>query len=305
MPDSEQPPAAELVAEVERRLEQIEQLRDPVAREPATAVVGALLDLYGAGLERIVEAVAARDDGELAAALAADELVAHLLLLHGLHPVPLEARVGEALEEVRPYLDSHGGDVELLDVQASSVRLRLRGSCSGCPSSTITLKLAIENAIRKAAPEIEEVIAVHGTPTPQGPPLLSIEVLGGVGAEQPSSSRGENAPSAKVGAVWTMAGGLPDLHEGQAVVRTIAGQPILFLDLGRGPLAYRPGCPACGSGLTSAALLGSELACPGCANRYDPLRGGRCLDSPELALEPVPLLKGEDGLVRVALPVPA
>ena len=102
-----------------------------------------------------------------------------------------------------------------------------------------------------------------------------------------------------------MAGGLPDLCEGQALVRTIASQPILFLDLGRGPLAYRPRCPACGSALSAAALLGSELACPGCANRDDPLRGGRCLDSPELGLEPVPLLRGEDGLVRVALAGPA
>ena len=148
MPDSEQPPAAELVAEVERRLEQIEQLRDPVAREPATAVVGALLDLYGAGLERIVEAVAARDDGELAAVLAADELVAHLLLLHGLHPVPLEARVGEALEEVRPYLDSHGGDVELLDVQ----HRHAGGWLEREPQNDA---LAREDALRRPMPEAE------------------------------------------------------------------------------------------------------------------------------------------------------
>ena len=57
------------------------------------------------------------DDGALAEALAGDELVAHLLLLHGLHPVPLEERVRGALDEVRPYLDSHGGDVELLGVE--------------------------------------------------------------------------------------------------------------------------------------------------------------------------------------------
>lgn len=291
-------PAGELVAEVERRLEQIEQLADPVAREAATGAVGALLDLYGAGLDRIVEEIAARDDGEFAAALVADDLVAHLLLLHGLHPVPLSQRVRAALEEVRPYLESHGGDVELLGVQAPAVHLRLQGSCRGCPSSTVTLKLAIENAIRKAAPEIEEVIAVDAAPAPQAQPLLQIEVLGGV--------RGDQAPSMpKLEAQWTVAGSLPDLREGQAVLRTIGGQPILFLDLGTGPLAYRPDCPACGSPLTAAALLGTELTCPECMSRYDPLRGGRCLDSPQLGLEAVPLLRTDDGLVKVALAVAA
>jgi Fe-S cluster biogenesis protein NfuA len=164
----------ELVADVERLLEDLEALPDPVARQTATALVQGLLELYGAGLERIVEAIAARDDGELAAALAGDELVAHLLLIHGLHPVPLEARVIEALDSVKPYLESHGGSVELVGIEEGAVRLRLQGSCSGCPSSAITLKLAIENAIQKAAPEIEEVIAEEGAPAAS--PLLQIEL---------------------------------------------------------------------------------------------------------------------------------
>src|SRR6059036_2077685 len=102
----------ELVGEVERLLEDAESLVDPVARATATGVVQALLELYGAGLERIVDAVAASADASaLARAFADDELVAHLLLLHGLHPVALEDRVLDALGEVRPYLESHGGNV--------------------------------------------------------------------------------------------------------------------------------------------------------------------------------------------------
>ena len=65
-----------------------------------------------------------------------DELVSHLLLLHGLHPVSLGDRVLDALDEVRPYLESHGGDVELVGMEGPVVRLRMQGSCSGCPSST-------------------------------------------------------------------------------------------------------------------------------------------------------------------------
>ncbi len=166
----------QLVGEVERGLEQLESLPDSAVRDDATAVVQALLDLYGTGLEHIVEEIAVRDDGELARALGDDELVAHLLLLHGLHPVPTEDRVLDALGEVRPYLESHGGNVELLAVEGTQVRLRMEGSCSGCPSSAMTLKLAIENAIHKIAPEIEEVVAVEDDVAPASEPLLQIEL---------------------------------------------------------------------------------------------------------------------------------
>jgi Fe-S cluster biogenesis protein NfuA/nitrite reductase/ring-hydroxylating ferredoxin subunit len=287
-----------LVADVERLLEEVESLPDPVAREKSTEMAAALLDLYGAGLERIVEEIAARDDGELAQALAADELVAHLLLLHGLHPVPLEGRVMQALGEVRPYLESHGGNVELLAVEGAAVRLRMEGSCSGCPSSAMTLKLAIENAIHKAAPEIEEVIAEDPAAGPAASSLLQIEMMPAAGAALPL------APAPSDGA-WAMAGGLPELSGGGLVVKRIGGQPILFLKLENRLYGYRPRCPACAQSLAAATVRGVELTCPGCANRYDVLRAGRCLDSPQLHLEPVPLLVGDDGLVKVALAVAA
>src|SRR5512145_3173057 len=123
--------AREQVARVDALLEDVEGFADPAARDTATELVGALLDLYGEGLERLVARV--RDP----AALADDELVSHLLLLHGIHPVPVEERVRAALAEVRPYLDSHGGDVELLAIEEGVVRLRMQGSCDGCPSSAM------------------------------------------------------------------------------------------------------------------------------------------------------------------------
>jgi Fe-S cluster biogenesis protein NfuA/nitrite reductase/ring-hydroxylating ferredoxin subunit len=280
----------QLIAEIERLLAELDALPDPVARATGTEAVRALIELYGAGLARIVEEIAARDDGELAGAFAEDELVSHLLLLHGLHPLGLEERVLGALEEVRPYLESHGGGVELLRIEGASLRLRLHGSCSGCPSSAITLKLAIENAIHKAAPEIEEVIAQE---EPAGAPgLLQIELAPGT---SPAGPAGE----------WAMVGGLPELSGGGSVVRQISGRRILFLKVGEAVYGYRPLCPGCEESLESAVLRGGELACSGCGNHYDVLRAGRCLDSPQLHLEPVPLLVGDDGLVKVALPVAA
>ncbi len=170
--------AAEQVARVESLLGQLEALPDAAARSTATEAMQALLDLYGEGLGRIVDLLAARDDGTLAQALADDELVAHLLLLHGLHPAPVEERVRGALESVRPYMESHGGSAELLGVAEGVVRLRLEGSCSGCPSSSITLKLAIEKAIFDVAPDVDEVLAEGAVTPPVAPSgLLQLEML--------------------------------------------------------------------------------------------------------------------------------
>src|SRR4051794_1791334 len=133
------------------RVEALLERADPAALELA----GALLELYGEGLGRLLS----YDDGTLVRAAAGDDLVAHLLLLHDLHPVAVEDRVQAALDEVRPYLDSHGGAVELVRVQDGVAVLRMEGSCKGCPSSTLTLRHAIEQAVFKAAPDVERVEA--------------------------------------------------------------------------------------------------------------------------------------------------
>jgi Fe-S cluster biogenesis protein NfuA len=150
--------ARELVARVDMLLDDVHDVE----------LVQAIVDLYGEGLARIVA-----HDPACVAGVADDELVSHLLLLHGLHPVPLEERVRGALEGVRPYLEQHGGDVELLSVEGGVARLRLEGSCNGCPSSTATLKHAIEDAIQRVAPDIEEIDA-EGAVAPSD--LLQIEI---------------------------------------------------------------------------------------------------------------------------------
>jgi len=137
---------------IEALLDEVERLPDATARDTATELVQALLELYGEGLRRIALRVDMRE-------LAGDELIDHLLFLHGLHPVPVEERVAGALDEMRPYLDSHGGDVRLLGIDGGVVRLQLQGSCSGCPSSAVTLRHGIEEAIYRAAPDVERIEA--------------------------------------------------------------------------------------------------------------------------------------------------
>jgi Fe-S cluster biogenesis protein NfuA len=128
---------------------------DPRSLALAEEVLRLVTELYGGGLARLVDIV---HDGAptLVPALADDPLVSSLLVVHGLHPDALAVRVERALESVRPFLASHKGDVELLDIDdaVGAVRLRLLGSCDGCPSSAITLQNAVERAIVEAAPEI-------------------------------------------------------------------------------------------------------------------------------------------------------
>src|SRR4051794_15411676 len=242
--------ARERVEEVEALLGEIEELPDPVARTRSLELVEALLDLYGEGLARIVERVPEP------AALADDELVAHLMLVHDLHPVPLEDRVQSALEEVRPYLQSHGGNVELVSLADGVARLRLEGSCSGCPSSAATLSLAVEEAIRKAAPEIEEIEAEEEElPTVNGsgaaPALIQLEPI---------------APRKQDADPWATAGVLPQLRAGGVVLKHVSGEPVLFCEVDGTPYAYRPTCPSCGESLEEAELHGAELKCQSCGH---------------------------------------
>jgi Fe-S cluster biogenesis protein NfuA len=151
-----------------------------VARERAEELVRLVADLYGAGLERVLAILYDRGhlDDDVLAALAADELVSSLLLVHGLHPYDVTTRVEKALESVRPYLGSHGGDVELLDVTEDGVvRLRLLGSCDGCPSSAVTLRTEVERAIAEAAPEIV-TIDVEEPNAPDAPGVTTAVELG-------------------------------------------------------------------------------------------------------------------------------
>ncbi|HEY9805130.1 MAG TPA: NifU family protein [Candidatus Obscuribacterales bacterium] len=65
--------------------------------------------------------------------------------------------VEKVLDELRPYLISDGGNVELVDIDGPVVRLRLQGACGSCPSSTMTLRMGIERRLREFIPEIAEV----------------------------------------------------------------------------------------------------------------------------------------------------
>ena len=145
---------------IEELVGRLETTGDPALRAVAQELLQAVIELHGAALERMLDAVADLPAGEQALTrLAADELVSSVLSLHGLNPVSLEERVAAALEKTRPYLKSHGGNVEFAAIENGTVHVRLEGTCGHCASSGDTMKSTVENAIYEAAPEVVNVIA--------------------------------------------------------------------------------------------------------------------------------------------------
>lgn len=268
----------------------------PVVRDRAEQLVREVVELYGAGLHRVVQLAG---DPVVLDRLAADDLVASLLLVHGLHPHSVDRRVSDALDTVRPYLGSHGGDVELLEVTSGpepTLRLRFTGSCKSCPSSAVTLELAVEDAVRAAAPEIGPIEVVTAEPgSPADPTVIPAENL-----LARLHSTGHTT-------TWHPAPDLAELTNGEVGGFEVDGQVVLACRVGDQVFAYRDHCPACDGSLAGAALhrrMGSPdpvLRCPRCHAHFDVVHAGAAADpGSDRHLEPVPLLV-RDGILALAV----
>jgi Fe-S cluster biogenesis protein NfuA/nitrite reductase/ring-hydroxylating ferredoxin subunit len=285
---------------VEALLAEFASTSDPATAGRAEELVGLLVEFYGAGLARILELL----DEQVVAPLLVDKMVAGLLVLHDLHPQSTEERVLAALERVRPYLGSHSGDVEYLGLDPDgTVRLRLAGSCDGCPSSALTVKMAIEKGIEDVAPEVTKVEVEGVAPDPAS--RLSAGPADGHTLLPLSQVSRQPEPPA---ATWVQVNGIGDLGQGQVVPMLVADTAAVVCNVAGSLYAYADRCPLCGSGLTGAELVGALLACPRCAQRYDVVRAGRGWSGTGEAagahLDPLPLL-AENGGVRIAVPAQA
>jgi Fe-S cluster biogenesis protein NfuA/nitrite reductase/ring-hydroxylating ferredoxin subunit len=256
------------------------------ARERAEQLVREVTDLYGAVLERMMGVAVAADPG-LARRFAADDLVASLLLVHGLHPYDVERRVADALDSVRPYLGSHGGDVSLLGVHDGVVRLQFQGSCKTCPSSSVTLELAVEDAVRAAAPEISsiEVIAAEKD---SGPSVIPADAL-----MTRLHSNGHRT-------AWQPVPELAELTDGEVGGFRVSGATALVCRVGGGIYAYRDRCSACTGTLAGAQLSGAVMRCPNCGAGFDVVHAGAGVGG-DSHLDPIPVLV-RDGVLSMAVP---
>jgi Fe-S cluster biogenesis protein NfuA/nitrite reductase/ring-hydroxylating ferredoxin subunit len=272
---------------------------DPVLTDRAEELVRTVVEFYDEGLGRMMELLVSQAD--VVSELTADKIVAGMLVLHDLHPRSTYERVSEALDQVRPYLGSHAGDVDLLDVAGGVVRLRLAGNCNGCPSSSATVTLAIERAIEDAAPEVirVEVEGVAAPPRPRsggGPggrtllPMLGAPAVTTASPSSPAST-------------WIALDASTTVAPGRFTTITIGGSDTILANIDGSLYAYHDRCPACRQPIHTGTIIGHLLEC-GCGERFDLRRAGADSLRPDLHLEPLPLLD-EDGTVRVAVLVEA
>ncbi len=270
---------------LDQRLRALEALPRESDRKAAVDAVRAVLLLHGEVLEHLLELVAGVTQGrEPLESIADDPRVRGLLLLHGIHPKPLGERVEEALEAVRPYLDSHGGSIQLLGVVDGVARLRLEGSCRTCPSSAATLKYAVEDALQAYAPDLVDTeLESPAAPGDAFIPLTTVH----------ASGTGAN------GSDWQAAARLHELTESVPTVVRVGELAVLLVRFRGGCWAYEAECAACAANLDSAVLEGPRLTCGNCASSWALDRGGRPEGAGGPALRPFPLrLSG--GTVQVA-----
>jgi len=152
----------ERVRRIEDLVRRLDLIPDHESRDTARALMEAILELHGAGLERMLEIVFDTGDSGKAAIrrFAGDGLVASLLVLHGLHPDDIETRVQHALGKMH-------GNAELLGIFEGVVRVRLTGS--GCG-----LKESVEAAVREAVPDAADILIEDSAPSNGFVPLTSL-----------------------------------------------------------------------------------------------------------------------------------
>lgn len=143
---------AEKFQEIEQLVARIDAFGDAEARENVHALIGAILELHGSGLDRMLDIVHDSGDAGRAAIrrFAADSLISSLLVLHNLHPDDIEIRVQRALAKM-------SGNAALLGVFEGEVRVRLTGSHCG-------LKESVESTLREAIPDATKIIVEEAPP---------------------------------------------------------------------------------------------------------------------------------------------
>lgn len=281
-----QPPSSGLPSEFQHLLEwlgtgieRMEEIQDEKTREEVFALLEGIDILHRQGFGRILDLIGSLGGPQAVDQISDDPIVHTLLEMYDLPEAGERTQVERALEGVYPYFQSHGGKLEVLGVENGRVRVRLSGSCEGCPGTEATLQRVVEEALREGFPGFTELVA-------EEPPSVreNIVQLGRRPLRRPR---------------WVSAGRLEDLESGALRPLRLENVPLLLTLLEGEVYAYRDGCPP-GSALT--LQLGSvertTLICPWHGCRYD-LRTGRREDG-EGKLPVLPVAVQEDE-VKVAL----
>jgi len=273
-----------LADHVDKALQVIETL-DPSAKSKALDLKKAIETFHKIGLTKIVQRLKADPQGKaLLFELVDIPEVYALLLMHGIVRPSIPNRVKQVIDNVRPYMQSHGGDVELIDVQQDTVFLRLHGACNGCSMSAVTLREGVEEALRESVPEIQNIEVLPNEPGPAMISLDSIQVLG----ERPSG--------------WISGPTVDTIETGRPYRLDTDGTSIVILRLDDKLMAYRNECAHQGLPIDGGMvdIQNSTITCPWHGFCYD-ATSGECLSAPQAQLESFPL-RVQEGVIWIRLP---
>jgi Fe-S cluster biogenesis protein NfuA/nitrite reductase/ring-hydroxylating ferredoxin subunit len=266
---------------IQQLVERLEAALDPANCALFQECIESILDFYGHGLSRVLRIASEADENNRPAynAIVQDTVLRGLLLIHDLHPSDLETRLRDALNRIRPYLESHGGNVELIALEGDVARLRLQGACKSCASSAVTLDLAVRNAIEEACPE-----------------LSGFEVEGLADLPAPPEERERPLDEIR----WTAIEEAFRLEPNEGLTTRAGGVRLVVVRTPDNFYAYRNNCPACNMPLDQESLANGTIGCR-LGHRYSLYDAGRSIEQTNLHLEPFPLLV-EEQIVKVAVP---
>lgn len=264
----------ELARAVDEALAAVHTL-EPDERNKALKLRDAIDELTKDALIKLVRAVRSDERGRelLADALQMPEVYA-LFSKHEIIKPSLAHRVAAALESVKPYLQSHGGSIELAGIEGDVALVRLQGSCTGCSMSAQTLRQGVEEAVKSRVPEITRVQQVSETAVPG---LIVLEPMTKTGTE----------------AGWVQGPPVDEIVEG----RPYAVDGAIVLRQAERLFAYRNECPHMGSPLDGGRVQGTVLTCPSHGFQFD-ITSGECVTASHVQLLPLPL-RVEDGYAWV------
>lgn len=272
-PDSDLDKAARRVDTAVERAD----LLDAASRKVAMDLKAAVEEFHREAIVRIVRTLKEDPRGkELLFGLVDDPVVYSLFAMHGIVRADPATLAQRALEEVRPYLESHGGGVRLVGVELPVVRVSLSGTCNGCSSSATTLREVVERALVAAVPGVHQVEVVPADPEPALVPLTSVGLRPGAApAPRPAP---EQRSLEETG--WTRGPMLADVPDGRVTVWRPAGlaetEPgVAVVRIGDRIAAYRDACMHAGLSLERGMVdsEGCVLTCPWHGMKYQALSG--------------------------------
>jgi Fe-S cluster biogenesis protein NfuA/nitrite reductase/ring-hydroxylating ferredoxin subunit len=289
---------AQLAERVDHAVAEVGSL-EPGVRAKALALKSAIEEFHKVGLTKIVRRLKEDPHGKEALFELVDDPAVHALFsMHGLVRADVRTRVGRVIEMVRPTMQSHGGDVALVDVRDNRVFVRLSGNCNGCSMSSVTLRTTVEESLKEHVPEIEGVEVV---PTePEEVPVWKAEPVDVLQIQLPLVAAGPDGSQRVVqGAGWVKGPVADDVVPDRPIAFEADGAQVIVLRSKEGLRAFRNACAHQGLPLERGVcdVESGTITCPWHGFQFDSA-SGECFSAPQCQLEPFPL-RVTDGVVWV------